>query len=345
MKVFNQRIFRPAIVISIISIMIFLSSGFFTGCAGGAQAAKLSKATGQVTLQKYGAGDSVSASPGTALNQGDTVRTGADSSAVIIFFEGSVISLAADSEITIMQMGRDGGSTTIKLRQQIGASSSRIEKLVDSKSRYEVETPAGSALVRGSVMGVMVMTNGTTIVDAMEGSCWAVGQGVEVLLTQGQRSIIYVGRPPSSPTAQTTTSVVPPANPSPPAAFFNQEPYEEHKPATSGASPTTVVMKPPEVSTEDPLFVQGLNLRLGGKLTSMGTAAEVRVSFQYGTITGVYPYNSPPQAMNAIGNFYYNLSISPFYQPPFRIYMRAKADGGVHGIAYGAEKMWIVFLP
>jgi len=336
----NHKIFRPAIIIS---TMLFLLTNSFIGCAGGVQHATLSRTSGQVLLQKSGTSVWVNVSDGTTLRQGDRIRTQTDSSAVIIFFDGSAISLSPDTEIRLEKMEREAGSTTIKLWEQIGASSSRIIKLVDPGSRYEIETPAGSALVRGSVMGVMVLNNGTTVVDAISDQCWAVAQGVEVLLVEGTRSIIYVGRPPTTP-AKTTTMTIPPSNPSQAPAFFSKEPFEEKRNILPPGAGTRNLI-PPEVSTDDWTGNLDPYLRLNGTLKSMGTASQVQVSFEFGTSPGLYSSQSSPQIMAATGHFYFDLDARPYYRPPYSLYYRAKADGGINGISYGAEISWVMPPP
>ena len=60
---------------------------------------------------------------------------------------------------------------------------------------------------------------------------------------------------------------------------------------------------PPSVSTNGATGVNPGSATLNGTLTSLGTAPAVNVSFQYGTASGVYSYETTPQAMTATGDF------------------------------------------
>src|SRR4030042_5970320 len=120
------QVLRLAALIFVIFLILMVS---FAGCAGVSAAphATLNKVSGQVALQKYSTSAWVSASAGTSLQIGDRIRTGAESSALIIFFEGSVTELQADTEIRIHEMRQEAGSNTAKIREEIGTTSSRVE--------------------------------------------------------------------------------------------------------------------------------------------------------------------------------------------------------------------------
>ncbi|MDH4291275.1 MAG: FecR domain-containing protein, partial [Dehalococcoidia bacterium] len=118
----------------------------------------LSITEGDVLVMKAGADDWIEAEVGMSLEDGDIIKTGDDSSAEITFFDGSTVELQLGTEIGITSLDISGetGSTTITLEQTIGATISRVINIIDPASRYEVETSAGAAAVRGSVLVVCV---------------------------------------------------------------------------------------------------------------------------------------------------------------------------------------------
>ena len=59
----------------------------------------------------------------------------------------------------------------------------------------------------------------------------------------------------------------------------------------------------------------------------------MNVFFEYGTTTS-YGSTSTVQALTATGNFYANLN---GLSPGTTYHFRAKADGGIHGLAYGVD--------
>jgi uncharacterized repeat protein (TIGR01451 family) len=157
----------------------------------------LSITEGNVFVMKAGTDTWIETQIGMSLVAGDTVKSGDNSSAEIAFFDGSTIELQAGTEIEVASLNiSDTGSTTIKLKQAIGDTVSRVEKLVDSASRYEVETAACVAAVRGSRMIVKVITDGTTWVTNQEGEIWVIANGVERRVPEGRTCIIIPGWPP-----------------------------------------------------------------------------------------------------------------------------------------------------
>lgn len=290
--------------------------------------ATLARTSGEVLIMKAGTENWIKAASGTNLEMGDCIKTRANSSAIITFFEGSVSDVSAETEICVEEMSVSGdtGSTTIKLHQEIGNTSSRVEKLVDPASRYEIETPDGIAAVRSSVMGVMVL-KGLTIVDAIKGECWAIAQGKEVLVMQGTRSTMRKGQAPSpavSPTAQAPSP--PPISPT--QALPSQD-------MDMLMSKRVSRLSPPTVETGDADTRRAGTALLDGELTSLGTAPVVQVSFEWGTTSGgPYPNETTPQMKNAIGSF--EAVIGSLSNDTY--FYRAKANGGVHGIGYGTER-------
>jgi hypothetical protein len=183
----------------LLSILVLFSlvASTLLGCAPSTLTI-LSVSEGNVSVMKAGTGSWIEAQVGMSLEPGDSVKTGGNSSAQITFFDGSTIELQAGTEIEIasLDISADTGSTTITLEQTIGNTISRVTKLVDPASRYEVETPAGAAAVRGSAMQVYVIEDGTTWVINLEGDIWATAQGVELQVPEGRQCVTRPGQPP-----------------------------------------------------------------------------------------------------------------------------------------------------
>ncbi len=114
-------------------------------------------------VQKQGSTTWIQAVSGMKLYESDSLKTGGNSTTEIVFFEGSVAEVAADSEVLLdeMAVAPHTGSTSIHLKQFVGHTVNRVQKLVDSGSEYEVETPAGSAVVRGTAFKSYVGTMAT----------------------------------------------------------------------------------------------------------------------------------------------------------------------------------------
>jgi hypothetical protein len=117
----------------------------------------LSNLEGDIQVLRSGASNWIAATSGMRVGTGDGLKTGEDGYVLITFFDGSVMEVEAGSEISVEELSKtSGGSTTVHINQIIGNTINRVENLVDSSSNYEVETPAGSAVVRGTIYNVNV---------------------------------------------------------------------------------------------------------------------------------------------------------------------------------------------
>jgi VCBS repeat-containing protein len=159
----------------------------------------LSITEGEVYVMKEGTGDWLNAGMGIELEVGDSVKTGGNSSAEITFFDGSTMELEAGTEVKILSLDIvcDTSVSTITMQQTLGTTISRVTKLLDPGSSYEVETPTGVAGVRGSIVIVTVGGNGTTLVTNEEGDVYAIWQGMELPIPLGQTLIFKEGQSPN----------------------------------------------------------------------------------------------------------------------------------------------------
>lgn len=228
----------PALILVLVLSLLFSSiscgeqgtNGSAINSKAPSQPTTISAVSGEVFVLKAGATNWSKASSGMVLDGGDHIKTGDGSNATITFFEGSIIELAANTEISVSKLGiaETTGSTLINLGQQIGKTRSRVEKLVDPASRYEIETPAGAAVVRGSVGDVEVDKDGTTRITNIEGRWCAVGQGKEVCIPSGYYIVIIPKQMPGTP-----TPIPPPPILRPPTLPYQPPPSS----ARSGTSP------------------------------------------------------------------------------------------------------------
>lgn len=165
------------------------------------QISVLSILEGKALILKAGTNDWTEVHTDQIVRKDDTIRVGDDSKAEITFFEGSTIELQAGTEIKINAQffSKDETSTTILLGQELGKTISRVKKLADPASRYEITTPGGVAAVRGTTLVVDVNDYGIANVINKEGTVFVIAQGVEVEIPEGMQSTMEPGQPPSSP--------------------------------------------------------------------------------------------------------------------------------------------------
>jgi hypothetical protein len=174
--------------------------------------AVLSTVAGNVQIMKSGTTGWLPGEMGMALGPDDKIRTETGGHAAVTFFEGSTVELDEGSEIGLAELSQAGTVNRIKVKQEIGKTVSRVKKLVDPASSYEVETVAAIASVRGTTIHVYVDESGQTVVGNEEGAVAVAAQGVEVILPEGTHSTIVPGESPGEP----EPGITPPPSETPP---------------------------------------------------------------------------------------------------------------------------------
>jgi PKD repeat protein len=199
--------------ICFLGLVVILLISLPASCRGGATTALVKPTTtdqeltvvssisGTLQLLRSGSVNWGVCTAGTRLSANDTIKTDTNSTAAVTFFDGSTVELAPLTEIKILELKKIAGSqaTSVSLFQQIGQTTSQVAKFLDPACRYEVQTPAALAAVRGSIMYVAVASSGLTTVANIEGQVVVTAQGQEVAVPQGQHSEVKPGLPPGQP--------------------------------------------------------------------------------------------------------------------------------------------------
>lgn len=144
----------------------------------------------------------------TAVNQlttataGQRVRTGAFSSATITFYDGSQASLGPQTEISLDELNAQqpaDGFRTVVMTQWVGESEHQVAFRNDGGSRYEVKTPNGSGVARGTVFQVLVTASLQAYFIVDEGRVDVSNVNVTVSVIAGQITVVPPQQPPSQP--------------------------------------------------------------------------------------------------------------------------------------------------
>jgi hypothetical protein len=185
------------VLAAILTIVLIMSAVFLLGCNQSKVALStiLSINEGEVLVKKGRTSDWIKGEVKMVLKVGDAIKSGAEANALITFFDGSTIELKANTQIEIAELVK-GKANFIRLRQEIGDTISKVEKLTDPASRYEIETPSAVAGVRGSSMLVSVTLDGTTTVQNLEGQISVTAKGIEILIPQGSIGTVKPGGSP-----------------------------------------------------------------------------------------------------------------------------------------------------
>jgi len=160
-----------------------------------AQAAKvtftLQSSRGKVELQAGGKGSWTAMKRGShEASVGDRVRTGKDSSVVIVTEEGGRVSLGADTEIVLKEPNRPRG-----WRLVVG----KLKAIFTGDKGLEVRTPSAVAAVEGTVFQLEAAADGTTVLTVVEGAVQFYNDLGGVTVLTSQQSTAQVGQAPTRP--------------------------------------------------------------------------------------------------------------------------------------------------
>jgi len=167
----------------------------------GPNLASLTDIQGLVEVQKADGGWQTVA--GThALAPGTQIRTGGLSSAKLTFYDNSIATMGPDTGLTIEQLDAqrpEDGYRTIVLNQWQGDSNHAVQFRNDGGSRYEVLTPDGSGIARGTKFHVNVSPEQFSRIAVTEGRVDVSGSSRTVSVTAGKLATIPANEPPTSP--------------------------------------------------------------------------------------------------------------------------------------------------
>ena len=169
----------------------FLLAGIFLAAEPAAQAqpvlAQVARTYGIVQLQGPFREWTTIAAPPAALAEGDQVRTGPLSSAVVTFADGSRLELGSDTSFTL----EEASAQRVSMKVSMGRLKASVTR--QEGARFEVRTPMAVCFVRGTEFLVIVAAGGRTTVDLYKGLLGVADQrGHEILLHPGQRLAIDV---------------------------------------------------------------------------------------------------------------------------------------------------------
>jgi hypothetical protein len=138
-----------------------------------------------------------------ALKEGTLIRTGALSSAKLTFYDNSAATLGPNTGLTIEQLDAqrpEDGFRTVLLNQWQGESSHEVQFRNDRGSLYEVLTPDGSGIARGTKFQVSVSPEQFSRIAVSEGRVDVTGSNRTVSVTPGKLTTIPADEPPTAPT-------------------------------------------------------------------------------------------------------------------------------------------------
>ena len=169
-------------------------------------AGKLVYLQGQVAIRRGGAGEWAAAQINQPLYQGDEIMTGPASRAAVLSLDESQIKL---NENTTLFFRSVVPSPRLRLTETIPSALESVPRslykllkgelwLRNNKEefRFEMETPAVTATIRGTEFNLRVLPDGATFVALLEGRLLLYNPHGELDLKPGEEGITYPGKAP-----------------------------------------------------------------------------------------------------------------------------------------------------
>lgn len=253
----------PAGVIGLgaIAFLVVLAAVLAFGAPGSARAATLRDVSGVVEVSSAAdAEDWRIASEGQRIGEGEVVRTRFDSSATLVFYEGSRTTVESESAVLVEKLsGSWDRALKLQLRQLYGETSHQVVRLQGSGAFFKVVTPAGLAEVKGTAFHVNVNTADGVFFEVDHGRVAVSQVGQTVFLTAGQATLV---EPESSPDE-------------PAYAFFVQGPIQSIDGENWVVAGTAIQVNP----TLGAGFVVGDIVAVRGRILEDGSYVADRVTY------------------------------------------------------------------
>jgi hypothetical protein len=114
-------------------------------------------------------GTTVAPAPsGLSLDVGDQITAQSQAKALVTFFDGTEIELAADTSLILREMTTAGTRTSIAVETLVGSTVHRVVASLDPGSSYQVQSGGSVALVRGTVFSHTTEPNGDVTVSLQQ---------------------------------------------------------------------------------------------------------------------------------------------------------------------------------
>lgn len=199
------RVILP-LVLFLFAILVFNSmrngtaTGVDTTPRTDAETAILTNINGSVE-QQTSDGDWQAITDAAQVQTGTQIRTGNDSTASLLFDDGSHVALSANSTLSVDELlvqPPDQGKRVVVLTQWQGESVHDVATRSDAGSRYEVKSPYGSGTAKGTRFSVSVAETFARYL-VYEGVVEVVSIDVTVIVTSGKFSTVTPSAPPTPP--------------------------------------------------------------------------------------------------------------------------------------------------
>jgi hypothetical protein len=163
--------------------------------------ARVGLVDGKVRMIRADGSAETSLESGALIRLGDTLNTGQNSSASVIFADNSSLVLYSDTEMRFDHLSAFGETGMVDSRVHLGQGrmQTKVKPASGPGSRFEIHTPSAITAVRGTAYRASVSPQGQSSIEVLEGGVVVSGAEQETLVSAGFGTQVAVGKPPAKP--------------------------------------------------------------------------------------------------------------------------------------------------
>lgn len=133
----------------------------------------------------------------------ERITTGSQSATRLTFRDQTMLSIGPDSKVTLDRFVFDANPAKSAVTLSITKGVLRFVSGNLPKSSYLIRTPNANIGIRGTIVEITVLSDGTTTVKVIEGTVSVTGNGGQQIFSTGLTTTVRPGAPPSTPVATT----------------------------------------------------------------------------------------------------------------------------------------------
>ncbi|MBW9257918.1 MAG: FecR domain-containing protein [Candidatus Thiodiazotropha sp. (ex. Lucinisca nassula)] len=164
--------------------------------------ARIGLLEGKVRIVRADGSAENSLESGVLIHLGDTLNTGQNSSASVIFADNSSLTLYSDTEMRFDHLSAYGETGMVDSRVHLGQGrmETKVKPTAGPGSRFEIHTPSAITAVRGTAYRAAISPSGdSSSIEVLEGDVVVSGAEQETLVSAGFGTQVALGKAPAEP--------------------------------------------------------------------------------------------------------------------------------------------------
>ncbi|MEW8627172.1 MAG: FecR domain-containing protein [Candidatus Thiodiazotropha sp.] len=164
--------------------------------------ARIGLLEGKVRITRADGSAENSLESGVLIHLGDTLNTGQNSSASVIFADNSSLTLYSDTEMRFDHLSAYGETGMVDSRVHLGQGrmETKVKPTAGPGSRFEIHTPSAITAVRGTAYRAAISPGGdSSTIEVLEGDVVVSGAEQQTLVSAGFGTQVALGKAPTEP--------------------------------------------------------------------------------------------------------------------------------------------------